>query len=665
MAHLTIADLRHSEGTEVPKQVEVAVVGGGVSGLYSTWRLINEKGIDDIIIFEQLNRTGGRLDSDVIKFDKGAEVKEEEGGMRFTFDSMNQLMALFLTLGLDEQIVPFPMNSGGNNRFYFRGKSFNNSISMENDYAIWSKLYNLLPQEQGYNPKSIISTVFNRILSVNPDFPKPGEVRQPEFWQRFRLECQWKGVPLKDWTMWGLLSDMGYSNECITMLYRLLGFNGTFLSTMNAGVAYQLLEDFPADPKFRTLRNGFSTLTNALADRIPKEKIMLNTTVDNIQKGKDGKYKLFYSVKEADGTLTAGTIVANKVLLCLPRLALEKLFIRSDAFGQLGDKQAVKLWSNLQSTSNQPLLKINLYYDKAWWGSKISGRLPIEFGPNFSDLPLGSVYPFYTISDEVAAALEYAKWLKDNDKPIPADVQAALDSKYDQPAALTIYCDYMNINFWVGLQNQAGKFDSDMQRENPKLAPASKVVVEQATEFFKKLFNTHYVPQPVLTSARIWSGSTYFPSSAHQAHEREKGLDAAADESTTYQPYGFGVHQWALGAQDDEVMKEMTEPIENLFTCGESLSDYQGWVEGALRSTNLVLAKGFDLPSMYEKYNADHPKKADEQIKCNYHNHLVKQAHKYFEDIDPYYRWDYDCDASAFFAQNADQDGFGLTIEVF
>lgn len=664
MAHLTISDLKHRKGTTVPKEVDVAVVGGGVSGLYATWRLINEKGIDNIVIFEQLNRTGGRLDSDVIKFGNGDEVKEEEGGMRFTFDSMNQLMALFLTLGLDDQIVPFPMNSGGNNRLYFRGESFDNGTSMENNYAIWSTLYNLLPQEQGYNPKSIISTVFNRILSVNPDFPKPGEVRQPEFWQRFRLECQWKGVSLKDWTMWGLLSDMGYSNECITMLYRLLGFNGTFLSTMNAGVAYQLLEDFPADPKFRTLRNGFSTLTNALAERIPKKTIRLNTTVDNIQKGADGKYKLFYSVKEADGTLTAGSIVADKVLLCLPRLAMEKLFVRSDAFGQLGDKEAVKLWNNLQSTSNQPLLKINLYYDKAWWGSRISGRSAIEFGPNFSDLPLGSVYPFYTIKDEVAAAIEYAKWLKDNGKSIPDEVQEVLDSKYDHPAALTIYCDYLNINFWLGLQNQAGKFDSDMQRNNPKLAPASEVVVEQATAFFKKLFNTHYVPQPVLTSARIWSGSAYFPPSAHKTHER--GLHAAGpDENNTYKPYGFGVHQWALGAQDDEVMSEMTEPFENLYTCGESFSDYQGWVEGALRSANLVLAKGFDLPSMYEKYNAEHPKKADEQIKCNYHNRLVKQANDYFTDIDPEYKLDHNCDASGLFAPSADQDGFGLKIEVF
>ena len=43
----------------------------------------------------------------------------------------------------------------------------------------------------------------------------------------------------------------------------------------------------------------------------------------------------------------------------------------------------------------------------------------MTFGPNHSDLPLGTVYPFYAI-----AAAKYAK-----------------------PAALTIYCDHLNISF--------------------------------------------------------------------------------------------------------------------------------------------------------------------------------------------------------------------------
>ena len=81
----------------------------------------------NIVILDKNNRTGGRLDSDVIHFPDHEEVKEEEGGMRFTFDLMDDLMALFAILGIDDQIVPFPMNSGGNNRLLYRDRPFDNA----------------------------------------------------------------------------------------------------------------------------------------------------------------------------------------------------------------------------------------------------------------------------------------------------------------------------------------------------------------------------------------------------------------------------------------------------------------------------------------------------------------------------------------------------------
>ena len=43
----------------IPSKVKVAIVGAGMSGLYSAWRLQNEANIDDIAIFERSNRTGG------------------------------------------------------------------------------------------------------------------------------------------------------------------------------------------------------------------------------------------------------------------------------------------------------------------------------------------------------------------------------------------------------------------------------------------------------------------------------------------------------------------------------------------------------------------------------------------------------------------------------
>ncbi len=621
MGHYTFTQL--SSDKQIPQTAEIIVIGAGMAGLYTTWRILKEYPGQEIFIFDKLNRTGGRLDSDLVKFENGKTVKEEEGGMRFTFENMDNLMSLLLMMGIDNQVVPFPMDSGGNNRLYFRGKSFTNNDAEENNYSIWEKLYNLEAAERGINPKTIIDTVFNRILDVNPDFKERPKIRTPEFWQKFRLECQWKGVKLKDWTLWNILSDMGYSNESITLLYQLLGFNGTFLSQMNAGVAYQLLEDFPSDPQFKTLENGFSTLPNALVDKIGKGRIFLKTHLESIDKTEgEEDFTLKYTTVDKSGNPITDTVRAKKVILCLPRLALEKLFINSNALNKLSGDRSKKLWNTLQTTTNQALLKINLYYEKAWWGNKITGQPPVAFGPNFSDLPLGSVYPFYSIDEEAIAALEYQNWLKKNHKQLPRDLKEKLEdinnNKYQKPAALTIYCDYLNINFWKALQHNGPKFTSPMQEkynnmEPQVLYPASREVVKEATKFFKALFNTHYVPQPTLTSARIWDGSIAFN-----------------DEPS--EQFGYGVHQWALQADDKQVMTDLVEPLENIYTCGEAYSDFQGWVEGALRSADLVLERGFDLKSINKVYKAEYDKSPSDAIKKNYKERVSEMIRKY---IDP------------------------------
>jgi monoamine oxidase len=628
MAHYTRQALEAARGAEmssIPQQADLVIVGAGMSGLYVAWRLLQQENPPSIVILDKNNRTGGRLDSDVIHFPDHEDVKEEEGGMRFTFDLMDDLMALFAILGIDDQIVPFPMNSGGNNRLLFRDRPFDNAQAQENDYEIWGDLYHLRAAEEHKNPSSLIDDVFNLILENNPEVAarltaiEQAQGRTPEYWQIFRLDCNWNGVALKDWTLWSLFDAMHYSNEAITMLYRVLGFNGTFLSEMNAGEAFQLLEDFPTNPGFKTLSNGFSTLPNSLVDRVGKDRIYLETRVDRLEASGDG-HALIYT---RDGV--TGQITADKVVLALPRLALEKLYIGSNLVNEWPPEAAHLLWNNLQATTDQSLLKINLYYDKAWWGT-LPDVPAVSFGPNFSDLPLGSVYPFYAISDELAAAAEYQEWLAEH-KQAPSAVGAEnlkkyQRAKYDKPAALTIYCDYLNINFWRSLQDMQEKFTSPLQEEHSQppqtIYPASTAVVSAATELFGKLFGTDAVPAPVMTSARLWIGSTVF-------------------DSPPEQQVGYGVHQWGLHADDREVIKAMIEPMPNLFTCGEAFSDYQGWVEGALRSADLVLAcEQFGLEPISAVYEQEHGVTANVTVSASYVARSTAQIRKFVDpDFDP------------------------------
>lgn len=117
---------------DAPKssEVDIAIIGAGISGLYCAYRLITSKKFEKkkIAIYERLNRTGGRLQSDLIpivgdhdvnskktaadyfELIEVGTVKEEQGGMRFNY-GMEELMALNAKLGLCDQIVPFPMSS--------------------------------------------------------------------------------------------------------------------------------------------------------------------------------------------------------------------------------------------------------------------------------------------------------------------------------------------------------------------------------------------------------------------------------------------------------------------------------------------------------------------------------------------------------------------------
>ncbi len=709
--------------TDIKDSYDQIIVGGGISGLYAAYKILKEKKKStekySILIIEQSKRTGGRLDTDLFLINNNL-LKEEEGGMRFTFEDMPQLMNLFVELGLDEDIVPFPMHLDDNNRMLYRGRTFNRRESKRNNYKVWSDLYSLKNNEKGINPSDIIpQQVYNSIIKsdenkaakeildalnkahesnlTNNQLPfipsyEGIEISAPGIWQFFRITFKWKGIELYKWTLWSLLADMGYSNECIQMMARVSGFNGTYFSMMNAGEAFQLLMEFPAEPDFKSLRFGFSQLTNALVDKLSefndeqnrvdivlKTKVIrinannviinapniydffddINPTLRSIAEERNTenineiKRKIIEfinekefesesainsleyilkSINEINGnnTLDISSLIEKykKILqyrhpykslqftasiLALPRVAIEKLVNASP----LIVFKEQELWKTLESTTNQPLAKINLYYNEAWWNSDKTPNASVTFGPNFTDVPLGSVYPFYSDDKTLSKISGQLQLLrvkmsgnnyqettsdteKNNDKKelqrLEAEIIKKMNEVYSKPAALTIYCDYQNINFWQGFAKTLTKNNaypqSDLMMQithlNKKepleskttsikpqyITPASEHMVTAITEYFQLLFQTNNVPKPIATSVRIWEGSQSLKTDA-------------------YGNFGYGVHQWGVSTKDDDVINNMTRPFGDLpiYTCGEAYSDFQGWVEGALRSTNLILKK--------------------------------------------------------------------------
>jgi phytoene dehydrogenase-like protein len=551
------------QGDPIPGSADLVIVGAGIAGLYCAWRYLEKNPGQTVVVLERLNRPGGRLQTDLVDLDAaGGEkvvVRDEEGGMRFNY-SMTELMALFRAMGLCDQIVPFPM-SGENNRYLFRGHGFTYEDSTR-DPQVWSQLYRLAPEEQNRLPVNILGEAYHRVLRANGVDTAP-EQPTPEFWQKLRIEFTWKDTPLYRWQMWGLLRDMGYTEECCEMLAHSLGFEGPFWSTMNAGEAFQLMEDFPQDPTYFTFEKGYGSLTDAIVQRIEKRKgrIFVSTNVDAIVAREGGGFEAqltrapqYVSAYPFVPGGTKAAIHAPRIILALARGGLEALFATSPVLNQRHSedqekqRRANQLWNDLQTTTEQQLLKINLYFERSWWQELDQ---PVAYGPSFTDLPVNAVYPFYS--------LRGVEQDRNDPNPPPAEL----------PAALTIYCDWDNANFWQGLQSVGEPFDSPEQRKHDQARPqtmfaASKAVVAQALALFEQLYNTRGIPQPILTSYRLWNGQSDF---------------------------GYAVHQWGLDARDDQVIPRLVEPFENIYTCNEAYSDMQGWVNGSLRSAELVLRK--------------------------------------------------------------------------
>lgn len=550
---------------------DIAVIGAGISGLYCALRINQSYPSKKIAIVERLNRTGGRLDTDLIAVKPGEVVREEEGGMRFQY-SMTELMALVKEMGLCDQIVPFPMASdigtlGNTNRFLLRGRSFTAQEAIAGDNQIWGEIYNLNEDEKGKSPVDIIHDVYTAVLDAN--HTTQPENQTPDYWTMLRNEFQWKGMPLRDWQMWGLLRDMNYSEECVQMLSESIGFAGPFKAPINAGDAFQILADFPKDPTYFTFVKGFNTLTNAVRDALPEEQvsIALSTNVNVIEREGEG-FKLALTQapdqKNSSPNIPGGvqkTISCDQIVVATATKSMEELFATSPAFNESPDAQ--KLWDNIHSARGMRLMKINLYFDQPWWLDKDGAvEPPVQFGPNFSSLPLNSIYPFYSIPESLTAS-EQSKL-------------SAEEGEQYKAAALTMYCDFENSMFWQGLQNVGEMFTSPLQEKQSvppqTLFPASVAVVSELKKQLSQLFSIDEgaVPEPVLTSYRLWDGAEDFE---------------------------YAYHQWRLGVDDIAVRDYLASPLANVFFCNEAISDMQGWVNGSLRSCDLALsAMGVTLP---------------------------------------------------------------------
>src|SRR3954462_6769721 len=236
--------------------LDYAVIGGGVAGAYTAWRLQGEKGADSSIgLFEYSDRIGGRLYS--VTVPGVPSLKAELGGMRYIQESHKMVADLVEHLKL--QTRDFHMGApdpiGANcNLFYLRGRHLRLGELADPDKVP----YNLAWSERGLGPTNLQVQVMNNIYPGMSDLSLCDLMKLKVF-----------GRPLWKYGFWNLMFRT-LSNEGYQFMKDAGGYDA---NVANANAVTQLpATEYGDDTEFLTLCEGYQHLPLTLAEQFNAAK---------------------------------------------------------------------------------------------------------------------------------------------------------------------------------------------------------------------------------------------------------------------------------------------------------------------------------------------------------------------------------------------------------
>ncbi len=522
----------HGAGPGSIEAVDVAVVGAGVSGLYTAWSLRDrraERGslltndeVPSVALFERSERVGGRLHS--VAPPGAPHLRAELGGMRYV-ETQALVAGLVDHLGLETR--PFP-SAGDDNLVYLRGSRhrLRELTSPELELP-----FELSQEERGLGPTMLLARA---ILAAVPDALELGRAD----WALAKRTREALGRPLYDVSFRELMAAV-LSPDAVELAALGEGYE-TFLRDYNAADLLQVLCSL-AGRDFLTPVEGYDVLPRALADGFVAAggDLRMRHRLLNVERMENGILRCIFDV---DGELAA--FDARAVVLALPRSALELLDQQCFLFD---DREAR---ADLSSVAPVPASKLFLAYDEPWWEA-----LGSEHGGVATDLPLRQA--IYFGHEGAAAGAD------------PGARAALLMASYNNSFSTWYWADAFDLG--------RGVFEG---REG---APAGlEAPVDMVEGAQRELAEAHGVeiPDPYWAAYRDWS----------------------------HEPFGGGWAQWRLGARSFEIGPRVRSPVPgaHLFIVGDTYSDLQGWVEGALSTAERVLQDNLRLPWPADRLPADY-----------------------------------------------------------
>lgn len=470
---------------------DVVVVGAGIGGMYTAWRMQGCDGSQPmgkkIGIYERTIHMGGRLHTAKVA---GAAHPMDVGGMRY-LPAQNPLLQHLVDhfrIETKEFVV-----HGDANLNYLRGQR-----SRQGEATALP--YNLRAGEKGKSADELLGQAIEAVI------PGYASMTQEELKQAV-ADAKVGDVPLSQLGLQNVLART-LSREAVQMITDLSGYESD-LQNWDAGQA--ILELSKSGSEYRVPVEGMSAFHDAMQNDLSRTRTDMRTNRTLRRVEHDGKqFRLTF-----EGSGGAVAVTADQVVLNLPKVPLQQVVEDSPFL------QHTVLEQTLSKVEANPLTRIFATYEKPWWT-----EMGITGGRSLTDLNLGQVY-YYGAGEE--GKRPYVQVYNDGDRS----------------------------RFWEGLQNPG----------DPGVAVRLEAKPQLAEELHKELEEMHgrELPKPTGLIYKRWADPFF----------------------------GAGWHTWNPGTRPRESAEAMVQPLPGLplFVCGEAFSTAQGWVEGALQTSEQVLQR--------------------------------------------------------------------------
>ena len=646
----------------------VAIVGGGIAGLYAAYRLrrawsnqrdqlkVSLKVKDDCLGVVILERSpvvlGGRIRTVDVPT-PGGSVRAELGAMRIT---TRHLLAHHLLQQLKIRTVPFE-GDRFSEHFFLRGKHFNAEDVERDDPATFP--YALEGHEKRKTPGALVECAFEKALqelsldqSATPkallvleklrSVAARGTLTHQD-WLLIQKHGLLTGkVTLSNIGVWNLLHHY-LSPEAASFVDGGFGYESVIGNWNVSDAVPWFIADFSRGQGYESIVGSFTRIVEAITDELnsdaPKDnfccRIVKNAPVTSVEHQgvhPGDFYKLTIKTKEHQYRDTVPSeIFADAVFLALPRRPLENLDIES--LKKPETEEAMKEWKaeqgewrkSLASVRPHRLAKIVQAYRHPWWRENVASRG--RASRTFTDLPLRQVYYLDR------------EWLAERGRYRTDDGRVDRGRKSEIGGMIVAYLDGHYTSFWrfiTAVQrmhdlhqpesidcNQAIRRELDKRRsfgsrvwawpEPRDVGKLFRDVVGRETPRDRALYEYffHYgIYDRIAAKVKHSLEALHKPAPGWPGANVDDPVAGAYtfwDDRSDDSAIGAGWHTWESGVSSACIISHLVRPFKkcDVFVCGEAYSSEQGWIEGALKSVELIMDHlGVLLPDETSDVNA-------------------------------------------------------------